>query len=56
MENAKKMIRQTILNINTEARDCECATALRNAIITTPSTIPQATREKMDLLVGKYLK
>jgi len=55
VQNAKKMIRHTILNIDTAQRNCECATALQNAIITHREAIPQVTKEKMDLLVGKYL-
>ena len=36
-------------------RTCDCQTALSNAIITNPSAISPATRQKLDLLVGKYL-
>jgi 5'-methylthioadenosine phosphorylase len=36
-------------------RTCECATALASAIITRPEAVPPATRERLDLLVGKYL-
>jgi 5'-methylthioadenosine phosphorylase len=38
------------------ARDCECARALATAIMTRPEVVPAATRERLDLLVGKYLK
>ncbi|MCC7043393.1 MAG: S-methyl-5'-thioadenosine phosphorylase [Acidobacteria bacterium] len=38
------------------ARDCECARALATAIMTRPDVIPAATRERLDLLVGKYLR
>jgi len=37
------------------ARTCECARALATAIITRPDTVPAATREKLRLIVGKYL-
>ncbi len=37
-------------------RTCECATALSAAIITRPEAIPAATRERLELLVGKYLE
>jgi 5'-methylthioadenosine phosphorylase len=37
-----------------EKRDCDCATAL--AIVTDPEAIPPATRKKLGLLIGKYLK
>jgi 5'-methylthioadenosine phosphorylase len=37
-------------------RPCECGTALAGALLTDSSMIPPATREKLDLLVRKYLK
>jgi 5'-methylthioadenosine phosphorylase len=37
-------------------RDCECARALATAIMTRPDVIPAATRERLGLLVNKYLK
>ena len=37
-------------------RTCECPHALRTALITRPDVIPAETRQKLDLLVGKYLK
>jgi 5'-methylthioadenosine phosphorylase len=36
-------------------RDCECGIALASALITNPEVIPVETREKLDLLVKKYL-
>jgi len=37
-------------------RSCNCENALRDALITDPTVIPADTRQKLDLLVGKYLK
>jgi 5'-methylthioadenosine phosphorylase len=37
-------------------RDCTCRHALADALITRPDIIPAATRQKLDLLVGKYIK
>jgi 5'-methylthioadenosine phosphorylase len=37
------------------ARDCECARALATAIMTRPEVIPVTTRERLGLLVNKYL-
>jgi 5'-methylthioadenosine phosphorylase len=37
-------------------RDCACATALGPALMTDPKAIPPATRQKLDLLIGKYIK
>ncbi len=36
-------------------RTCECATALRYAIITRPDTVPAETRRDLAPIVGKYL-
>ena len=38
-----------------ETRACACASALRNAILTDPAAIPRESRERLRLLVGKYL-
>jgi 5'-methylthioadenosine phosphorylase len=37
-------------------RTCACKKALASALITHPSAIPPETRQKLDLLVKKYLK
>lgn len=38
------------------SQTCDCNHALASALITNPSVIPAATRQKLDLLVSKYLK
>jgi len=38
-----------------EARSCACASALKNAILTEASLVPRETRDRLRLLVGKYL-
>lgn len=37
-------------------RSCECGKTLQYAIMTAPDQIPQATRERLELLIGKYLQ
>jgi 5'-methylthioadenosine phosphorylase len=37
-------------------QDCECATALENAIFTNKDQIPQIRKQHLDIFVGKYLK
>ena len=37
-------------------RSCKCGSALANAIITDREKIPAATRDKLKLILGKYLK
>jgi len=36
-------------------RSCACASALQYAILTDRAAIPQAAKEKLGLLLGKYL-
>jgi 5'-methylthioadenosine phosphorylase len=38
-----------------ETRRCECATALKTAIVTAPKMIPAAQKKKLKLIIGKYL-
>lgn len=52
--NAAKVVRAAVAAMPTE-RTCACASALKFAILTQPSAIPSATREKLDLILGKYL-
>lgn len=51
---AKAIIRKVIPMIPPE-RSCVCAHALKDAIITAPQAIPEETKKKLSLLVGKYL-
>ena len=52
--HAKKII-QTIVPKIAQKRDCLCATALENAIMTDLNAIPKKTREKLGLIINKYL-
>ena len=54
-ELAKKVIQSVVPKIKGE-RKCICANALQYALITDRSMIPAATKQKLDILVGKYLK
>lgn len=47
---------QFLLEALPEDRSCSCSTALKDAVITQPSHIPAQTRQKLDLLVKKYLQ
>lgn len=51
---AKGILRRAVRAIPA-ARTCPCRDALRDAIITARDRIPPATRERLKLLVGKYL-
>ncbi len=52
---AKKVIQALVLKIKGK-RQCLCANALQYALITDRSMIPEATKQKLDLLVEKYLQ
>jgi 5'-methylthioadenosine phosphorylase len=52
--NAAKVVRAAVAAMPKD-RTCTCGTALQYAILTNPAAIPVETRERLDLLVGKYL-
>lgn len=52
--NAKRLILEVVPTL-TAQRSCACSSALRGAIMTAPDKIPGATREKLALLLDKYL-
>jgi 5'-methylthioadenosine phosphorylase len=55
IDTAKKIIKLAVTRIP-EKRDCDCASALKTAIITDPKLIPPEQKKKLKLLIGKYLK
>jgi 5'-methylthioadenosine phosphorylase len=38
------------------SRTCACASALKDAIVTRPEAIPAATKKKLELIIGRYIK
>ena len=52
---AQEAIRNLARSLSAE-RDCDCGNALATALITNPAAISAETRQKLDLLVRKYLK
>jgi len=52
--NAQRLIIQT-LQVIPEKRNCTCGEALRNALITDRSRIPQETIQKLGCLISKYM-
>ena len=53
-EVAQEAIRNLARGFNAE-RSCECENALAEALITQPRVVPADTRERLNLLVKKYL-
>jgi 5'-methylthioadenosine phosphorylase len=54
VETARKILRLAIPRIPRK-RDCICASALKDAIVTSPKYMPPEAKEKLKLLLGKYL-
>ena len=53
--NACKVIKAAVAALPKE-RTCACQSALQYALLTSRDAIPASTREKLDLLIGKYLQ
>ena len=52
--NAARVVAEAVAGMP-EARTCKCGSALKHALITNPSAIPEETRRQLEPLVGKYL-
>jgi len=52
---AKKTVRLAAARLPSK-RECDCASALGNALVTDMSAVPAAQKKKLDLLIGKYVK
>ncbi len=55
VENAKKIIVEAVKMID-EKRNCHCKDALKFAIMTNPSLIPEETKLKLKPIIQKYIK
>ncbi len=53
--NAARVVAEAVARMP-GARECKCGSALSHALITDRKAIPEATRKKLALLVGKYLE
>ena len=51
---AQKAIAEAVASLPA-GRSCPCATALKNAILTDPKRIPEATRRRLEPILGRYL-
>ena len=54
-ENAATVVRNAVASMPAK-RSCKCGAALAHAILTERDKIPAATREKLRLILGKYLE
>ncbi len=51
---AKSIIRHAVADIQ-GGRNCPCGNAMQYAVITDRSVMPENTRKKLDVIIGKYL-
>jgi len=52
--NACKLVRHVVQNLS-PVRNCKCGAALKHAIITDLAAMPLPAKEKLRLLIGKYI-
>ncbi len=55
VDTAKRLIKAAVGKIPS-ARNCICRRALKDAIITNKKLVPLKTRDKLEIIVGKYFK
>jgi 5'-methylthioadenosine phosphorylase len=56
-ENAGRVLRAALRRLDPAAeRRCECASALKHALMTAPEHVPEQTKRELQPIVGKYLK
>ena len=55
VDTAKRII-DTVAASIPQRRECICAEALKNAIITAPNKVPQQMKRDLALLIGKYIE
>jgi 5'-methylthioadenosine phosphorylase len=53
-DNARLIVRDAVKNMPAE-RQCSCGQALRHAIITQRDQIPEEAKQRLKLLIGKYV-
>ncbi len=53
LENAKKLIKETIVNIP-DIRKCHCSKALENSIITKEECIPEKIKNDLEPIIGRF--
>ncbi len=55
IETAKAILGEALPKLS-DHRGCGCSSALKDAIVTDPKVIPPATKKKLKLIMGKYIK
>ncbi|UCE42206.1 MAG: S-methyl-5'-thioadenosine phosphorylase [Candidatus Aminicenantes bacterium] len=56
IHNAKDILRKTLTSLpGDRGGACECSRAIRDCIVTSSDLIPQATKQKLQHIIGKYI-
>ena len=53
---AKSVLRETLRRLGTVPRDCECASALKFALVTGADLVPASVKRDLSPIIGKYMK
>ena len=53
---AKAVLRAALRALPSSPRACECATALRQALVTPAELVPEAVKRELAPIIGKYMK
>jgi 5'-methylthioadenosine phosphorylase len=53
-ENAQGVLREAVRAMPRE-RNCKCGAALRHALVTDMKLVPNATKKKLEAIIGKYI-
>ena len=54
VRNAQVIMREAVKELSDRPRNCTCGSALKNAIFTAPDLWPEATKKKLEAIIGKY--
>ncbi len=55
VDSAKKVLKEVITKLPVK-RECICASALKDTILTKPDAISDDLKKKLDIIIGKYIK
>jgi len=54
VRNAQVIMKEAVRQSANRERGCGCGSALKNAIFTAPDLWPDATKKKLEAIIGKY--
>ena len=54
VDKAQTLLRKVVPQLSLAPRACPCGEALKAALFTAPEAVPSETRQRLDLLVGRY--